>query len=308
MSLTTEQRFFCAELSRNRDEKIYGTAPPADFWLLLEYSKAWGTKALKESDLPASTKTYLEGFLKTNPVVRFLFIRRSRSTGEDIRFFVVRCLEKDAKVYQFNLKTYEQLLELDIHALVTADPNPNLEPLADPLFLVCTHGTHDKCCAKFGGPVYDALKQLDEPGVWQSSHVGGDRFAANMICFPHAIFYGRVEPQDAPEILRSYLNHQITLHNYRGRGCYARHLQAAEFFVRSKTGITGINDLTMIDSVQSEEGMWRVRFSASADESMHEVTLASFNSEFQSYHSCRAIEESNVEQYRLCAYTVVRIV
>ena len=66
-----------------------------------------------------------------------------------------------------------------------------------PLFVVCTHGKHDPCCARYGRPLFEALsEQVGAESAWQCTHVGGDRFAANAVCLPHGVYYGRVERDD----------------------------------------------------------------------------------------------------------------
>ena len=46
-----------------------------------------------------------------------------------------------------------------------------------PVVVVCTHGRRDVCCAERGRPLA-AATALEHPGaVWESTHVGGDRFA-----------------------------------------------------------------------------------------------------------------------------------
>src|SRR3712207_7735232 len=39
---------------------------------------------------------------------------------------------------------------------------PPVEPVGGLLYAVCTHGRHDKCCAKFGLPVFCALRRSEE--------------------------------------------------------------------------------------------------------------------------------------------------
>jgi hypothetical protein len=60
---------------------------------------------------------------------------------------------------------------------------------------VCTHGTVDACCARFGFPLYRELhriaaKEGDRVRVWRSTHFGGHRFAATLIDFPEGHFWG----------------------------------------------------------------------------------------------------------------------
>ena len=121
------------------------------------------------------------------------------------------------------------------------------EPVDQQVFLVCTHGKHDPCCARHGRPLFEALaEQLDEETVWQCTHVGGDRFAGNLVSLPQGVYYGRVEREDAVDVLDEHLSGRVTLANYRGRSCHAFHVQAAERDVREATGLLGLADLRLV--------------------------------------------------------------
>lgn len=113
-----------------------------------------------------------------------------------------------------------------------------------PLFLVCTHGKHDRCCAKFGRPLYDAVREQVEPGwAWQCSHVGGDRFAGNVVVLPDGAYYGRVDPSASWPVIEAALAGRIHLPCYRGRSHRGFPAQAAEIAVREATGLLGISDV-----------------------------------------------------------------
>ena len=79
---------------------------------------------------------------------------------------------------------------------------PGVEPVdfAGRDIFVCTHGTVDACCAKFGFPLYRELHRVaagvdDSVRVWRSTHFGGHRFAATLIDFPEGRFWGFMTPQ-----------------------------------------------------------------------------------------------------------------
>ena len=117
-------------------------------------------------------------------------------------------------------------------------------PVDHPLFLVCTHGKHDRCCAKYGRPLYDAVcEQVEDGWVWQSTHVGGDRFAGNLVVLPEGVYYGRVEPSEAWPVLEAALDGRVHLPHYRGRSCHGFPAQAAERGVREQTGLLGVFDV-----------------------------------------------------------------
>ena len=81
----------------------------------------------------------------------------------------------------------------------TEPPGGGWEHVQESLILVCTNGRHDQCCANLGRPLVRALR--DSPWadrVWECSHIGGDRFAANVVVLPDSLYFGRVEPDVSP--------------------------------------------------------------------------------------------------------------
>ena len=61
-----------------------------------------------------------------------------------------------------------------------------------PLFLVCVHGRREVCCAVRGRPVAQALAARWPGQTWECSHLGGDRFAPNVLVVPDGTTYGRL--------------------------------------------------------------------------------------------------------------------
>jgi hypothetical protein len=90
--------------------------------------------------------------------------------------------------------------------------------------------------------------------AWECSHIGGDRFAGNLVAFPHGMYFGRVEAQDGPRVARAYLEGRIVLDRYRGRSCYPMVVQAAEHFVRSAHAFDGVDDVTLLRMTDDETG------------------------------------------------------
>lgn len=296
--------FYCSEQSRRAGEKVYGTASIGDVWLLIEYPYGWGPKALDDSALAPAVKTYLNKVLKTVPRSRLLFIKRERACEGPVSFFIVRCRESDPFVVKFELDNYEQLTEIDVTATASGDTLGGGVLTREPLFLVCTHGRRDKCCAKFGRPLYKSLREHEPEAVWQSSHVGGDRFAANLLCFPHGLFYAHVSEEGGKRIAGEYRVGRLVLDEYRGRACYSYPVQAAEFFIRSESGTTAIGELRRHGFERLSQEASRVRFIAKGDGSIHEVKVRAGMSEFQNLITCGSGAERRVIQYVLDDYRV----
>ena len=96
------------------------------------------------------------------------------------------------------------------------------------MFLVCTHGLRSTCCARFGGPLAQALAARHPGQVWESTHVGGHRFAANLVILPHGLYYGPVGLEAAAAAISAYQRGTVTPGRYRGRAGQPKPIQETE--------------------------------------------------------------------------------
>jgi hypothetical protein len=233
-------RGFCSEVSLENGEPLAGTASRVDHWLLVEYRGLWGHDALAGSGLSDQVKDHLRAQVAARPRTKLLFVRRRQRRGHPaLAVLWGSSSERGGELFHGEVEAYDDLLDLDVTA-------SQADPLGHPLVLVCTHGKHDRCCARYGRPLYEALDEQAEAGwVWQCSHVGGDRFAGNVVVLPEGLYFGRVSPADAWPVLDEYLAGRIELDHYRGRACYSFAVQAAERAVREAAGLTGLDDLEL---------------------------------------------------------------
>ncbi len=231
---------FCAEVSLDNAEPLAATASRVDHWIVIEYRGLWAHDALAGSGLSDEVRRALTGQRRARPNTKLLFVRRPHLRGHPaLAVFWGSSSEHDGSLFHAEVDRYDDLEDLDLTA-----PGP---PLEHPLLLVCTHGKHDRCCARYGRPVYRALQEeADEGWVWQSSHVGGDRFAGNVVVLPEGLYFGRVAPADAGTVLDEYLAGRIELGHYRGRAAYTFAEQAAERAVREATGLRGLRDVKLV--------------------------------------------------------------
>ena len=103
---------------------------------------------------------------------------------------------------------------------------------------MCTHGRHDACCAERGRPVAAALSAAHPEDTWEVSHIGGDRFAGNLLVLPHGLYYGRLDAPSAIAVAGDHEAGQLDLDHLRGRSGYAMPVQAAEIALRRELGET----------------------------------------------------------------------
>ena len=233
-------REFCRDVALANDEPLAGTASRVDHWILIEYRGLWGRDVLPGSGLSDQVKQRLREQASARPHTKLLFVRRTERRGRtELRAMWGSSAEGGGQLFHADIDQHEDLLDLDLTARGA--------PLPHPLLLVCTHGKHDRCCARQGRPLYQALAELAEDDwVWQVSHVGGDRFAGNVVVLPEGLYYGRVGPGEAWSVLDEYLARRIGLAHYRGRSSYSFAVQAAERAVREEAGLSGIDDLELV--------------------------------------------------------------
>jgi hypothetical protein len=238
--MATARRPLCADVSGGAGEPLGATASRIDHWILLEYRGLWSPDPLSGSMLDAAVKEHLTAQL-SRPRSRLLFVRRPRHERHGVVCYTATTSERDPTLYRLELEVHEELVGLDLFG------SDRGEQVDGPLFAVCTHGKRDRCCARYGRPLYDALHdQIDPEWVWQCTHVGGDRFAGNLVCFPEGLYFGRVGLGDVLPLLDDYLSGRIYLDCYRGRSAYTMPVQAAERALRERTGLTGIDDVRLV--------------------------------------------------------------
>lgn len=241
------RRFRCSEASEGRTESLVGSASTVTSFLLVEAPGSWGLDAIRDNRLPTEVKTGLAR-AANRAGVRLLFIRRhGRRRSQAITVFAAHAAPTHPWLETGSLDDPAELLGLDLASL-GAGRSPGLTPHDAPLFLVCTHGKHDVCCAERGRPLANALHQVLPSDTWEVSHIGGDRFAGNVLVLPDGLYYGRLSPEAAVDLAHRHTAGHLDLAHLRGRSAYPFAVQAAEIFVRGELGRTELAALTLVRS------------------------------------------------------------
>jgi hypothetical protein len=301
------RRATCAAVSSARDEPLAATASRIDHWLLVEYRGRWGRDVLDGSLLSPELKEHLRAQLAALPHSRLLFVKQPnrRSHGERHVFFGVSTPGAES-LFELEIEHHEDLRELDLVAALQADGAPGTS-FAGPLLVVCTHGKRDQCCALNGRPLYDALRhETDSSRVWQSTHVGGDRFAGNVVVLPYGLYYGRVGPADVGGVLAAQAGGRVDLEWYRGRSSYSFPVQAAEQAIRESEGLLEIGALAFLGSERLGDDAWRVRF-RTPDGAVHEVDVAATLTDEPVYLTCGSAEPRLARRHRATAHRVLNL-
>ncbi len=289
----SQSRIYCSE--HNQTEPMAGTADTVDVWLCLEYRPTWTAQAQTDNALAEETTRWLErtlaGFQADGLKCRPQFIRQPETESDTIRLL----LTVAGRTWQWSENDYSALSALDLPALVRqASENPGAlaamaERLIEPQYLVCTNGQRDLCCARFGLPVYTALRNRVGNRAWQVTHLGGHRFAPNLLTLPDACLYGRVGLDALDEFLAANEQGHLAFANLRGRTCYPPAVQAAEVLL-------GRDDLRLLH-VQETGDRTHVQF---ADDSRR------FDIEVQKAETAERVLKSCAHETEVEVYPYVR--
>lgn len=82
---------------------------------------------------------------------------------------------------------------------------------------VCTHGSRDDRCGRCGPAIVTALRdacrdaEIGDVSVRATSHVGGHKFAGNVLIYPDGVWYGHVRPEDASRIAIEHIRNRIVI-------------------------------------------------------------------------------------------------
>ncbi|MBZ0113581.1 MAG: hypothetical protein K8J08_14045 [Thermoanaerobaculia bacterium] len=269
---------FCCEEGRSDGDFLGGTAAEVTRWLLLEYAGPWGRDAIADNDLPTSVRDWLAREVERVPGSRLLFIRRSPerafssssessegphqasavtphpSAGTPGVLFIVEPGDQ-SRVREIRVGSLEHLVAIDL------EKSP---PVASEqrFLLTCTNARRDRCCAKYGVPVYQKLSKLAPDWAWECTHTGGHRYAASVIALPEGAYYGFLDEASAPRLLEAHRRGQLLLNHYRGRSFHPRPVQAADVWLRREEDLLGWDDLRWVssESLSTAPAVWRVAF------------------------------------------------
>ena len=246
----------CSAASLAVGEGLAGTATASiDRWLLLEFSGRWAPKPLESPDLPARVRTRLERWLSDDPRSRLQFIRRPGRVGRRPVFCLVSAGLVERGIARVELDRLEALLETDLEQMresATADHAP--------ICLVCAHGRRDRCCGQHGAAFFRAL-QGEEVELWQTSHLGGHRFAACALWLPHGLMYGRLRPEHSASFVAALGAGTLGERNlFRGRCALDRPTQAAEIFLRERLDEDRLDSVRWLETHASDPERWEARF------------------------------------------------
>jgi hypothetical protein len=295
---TTAQRpsksQLCSIYSREIGEDPAGSAPSWQSCLVLEFPKPWKDEVTDSAHFPAEVSDALAKAEAEGRTVRLQCVTPDPEYTTVGHTRVMLFYRNPAPAAAFGKIDYvvpnDQAADLataiieNPHALQKYDQyRDETNGVRD--ILVCTHGSRDTCCATFGIPIYQLLRQEYGPAldgrlrVWRASHLGGHRLAPNIVDLPEGRNWVRpdISQLDALVYRRGNVTDVSSL--YRGLVRLDTPFeQAAEgaVLMREGWGWTGLQVSTSI--VESSEKQARVRVEATDEDggkpTAYDVTVA----------------------------------
>jgi len=246
----SEQVFYCSAASRYFKESLHGSAANYNCFIMVEHADPFPSTPTNGHFNKAWLKT-LDAFAKREKG-KLLLIRNRNTDYKNCRIIYVDCILQKYVVLYRSI-TDAHLVDLKQHVL-----SKDAIWEVDPFFVVCTNGKKDKCCAKFGFPVFKFFENILLPFCYESyecTHLGGDRFAANAVLMPFGIYYGRVGVEDVHEIIKQTAFGRVLYQNYRGRSRQSFFEQAVECHLREYLKNYNINFPMKISKRKEKNGV-----------------------------------------------------
>ena len=240
---TSRRPHACTRQSSTAGEPMVGRAGMTHLWVLIEHPGPWPASA-PDDILPVALT---EKIYAAQGRIRVVVIRRTRNRRVLTPTCVLAWTDGTRQwMREGAVDRYEDLSVLPFESMATGAEPDFGRSRTEPLFAVCTHGKKDACCAELGRPVVSALNAAQIADVWECSHIGGDRFAANMIAWPAAVYFSRLDGNSAIDAAEKYLAGELELLHLRGRAALSQAAQAAEHAVRRVTGIVATDALESV--------------------------------------------------------------
>ncbi|MBN8610893.1 MAG: sucrase ferredoxin [Deltaproteobacteria bacterium] len=275
---------YCSLLAAAAREPLAGTASHGRGCIVVAYPKRlWGPNVLSAEGLPVALVDALVDAQERFDVVT-RFVAGDSAERTEITFYPAAVRFSDVPIEA----------AADVVTGYVSGSLTRGELVTRPMLLTCTHGQRDRCCARFGLALMDAMRACENVGaidVREASHLGGDRFAPTVMILPSGHVYGHLTPEDAPLLIEAARGGAPLLARFRGsfwRDVRAQLADVAAFGL-SREGeapptLSSI-DVTELDDTHSE-----LSFRASWADRSQAVRVRCVREHRRVYGDCRAAD------------------
>jgi hypothetical protein len=280
----------CSVAARLRSDGLPGTALPTSRFLLVEDPGPWGQAPHPVGSLPPAVASHVLD-LSRRLSARLLLVRRTgRSLASSGRTWAL--VDTSAvTVRSGRVAAVDDLAALDPVRDGADDPHP--------WYLVCTQGVHDVCCAVYGRPVVVELSRLAPERTWECTHVGGDRFAANVLLMPAGLVYGHVDPGAVGALVEAYADGRVVPGRLRGRCGTVPAAQVAEHHARPLVGDDRIDAFAVTQVAHDGHDRWTVTLDHARSGTRVRVQLAERHEEVAIGLTCASTGPGRLRRWDL---------
>ncbi len=249
----TADQPLCSTAARLRAEPLAGSAPVARRWLLIEHPGPWARDPVATPPLAGLLGERLAAAARAADG-RILLIRRAARRPQGRRAWYA----VDIASGRWVTGTWEAPEDLAQAAVAVGEPLSRSTERADPLLLVCTHGTRDTCCAVRGRPIATALSALWPDEVWECTHLGGHRFSGTLLSLPDGACYGGLDADTAAGVVGDHRAGRVRAAHLRGMTAWPPAVQAAQAWALDRFGPAALGSVGIGSVEEIGDGVTRV--------------------------------------------------
>ena len=284
---------FCSRLAQAGHGVIAGTGVRGDVYVFLPVDKKrWGEREFNGSWATPEALDAIRRARKAGVIVR---LYDPPAEGAPGRILVHRGPSPSAQA----VSALQQLVS-DLQGQAW-----EIDDSGAPRLAICTQGTRDRCCAKWGFALFRTAMRLHGAGQLpfepiECSHLGGDRFAATGIVFPSGGMYGHLDRLPLPQLAAAEAEGRILQDHYRGRVFDPPLVQVVRAgLARDGFEVTTVSPLS-IPNPATAEGM----VTAVTADRTYEVCLS--RREFRFFGDCDAVANNHPSREMRLAYESAR--
>ncbi len=284
----------CSTNSRQNHEQWLGSASPAQVWIALSHPKPWGPSALASIDIGDQNRKHLTNIFSLYSDSRIQIITQTNSP-EIVLFFAV-AFEHDQRLYRIPLTNYDNIRDLSWQDIIDNKPAYQKYLSPTPIYLICTNDQHDPCCGKWGQALFDQASSTEN--LWQCSHLGGDRFAANVVSLPAGNYYRQVDEAALQSVITAEKQNTIYIDQFAGRSCYDRISQVAFHHLLRAYPKTSINDWHLDEKDEKEPLHFTITFQGKNGSKVM-ISIEQINTGISDFFNCHATTKTEIVYFQL---------
>ena len=257
----------CSMVTAALGEPSAGTATFAERFVLVELPSPWPKPITSHPIFEESDIATLKA-----PGVRVLAV--GRADDPDGRHSVITYVRSQGHL---GYEGFEVLVDTeDLRETVLAEARGHADgtpPIGNAIsgtdLLICTQGTHDRCCGRFGTMLYVDVHDRFGPDVrvWRTSHTGGHRFAPTGISLPDGVNWSGLDAGVLDAVMSRSGSAADLAQHVRGRSALKdRRLQIADAAALARYGWGWLDaDITATLDADSFDGGDRAAVRLDAD-------------------------------------------